>query len=90
MWSRDGRELYYREGDWSMFVKVQLDPVSVSRPQRLFELSGNAYNLDQNFADYDVAPDGRFFAIRNEDSEQPQAYVVVNWIEELKQRVPTK
>jgi hypothetical protein len=50
-----------------------------------------------NYRDYDLAPDGnRFVMIVPEDREQvgrpPQlrVEVVLNWTEELKQRVPTR
>jgi Tol biopolymer transport system component len=84
VWRRDGRELYYREGDWLMAVSVQLEPFRIGVPQRLFEMPATSYNLDQNFADYDVDGAGRFLAIRNERTDQDQAYIVLNWAEELR------
>ena len=39
---------------------------------------------------YDVAPDGeRFLVVKRADNAQPYVVVVLNWFEELKQRVPT-
>jgi hypothetical protein len=67
-----------------MTVAVQLDPLQVGAPRRLFDLPGATYNLDNNFADYDVAPDGRFVAIRSESGARCQEIqVVLNWSEEL-------
>jgi dipeptidyl aminopeptidase/acylaminoacyl peptidase len=90
MWSRDGRELFYREGDWLMVARIQQGPFAVSAPKKLFELSGAAYNFDPNFADYDIAPDGRVLAIRGDTASPDQIHVTLNWTEDLKQRVPTK
>ena len=84
MWSRDGRELFYREGDWLMAVAVQPAPFRVTAPRKLFELPGATYNFDQNFADYDVAPDGRFLAIRRDNVVTDEINVVLNWTEELR------
>ena len=84
MWSRDGRELFYREGDWMMAVSVTLDPFRVEAPRKLFEFPSTTYNFDQNFADYDVAPDGRFLAIQADSAAADEIHVVLNWTEELR------
>ena len=39
MWSRDGRELFYREGDWMMAVSVTLDPFRVEAPAKAIRVS---------------------------------------------------
>jgi hypothetical protein len=84
MWSRDGRELFYREGEWLMAVSIQLAPFRVMATRKLFELPGALYNFDQNFADYDVAPDGRFLAIRRDAVAADEIQIVLNWTEELR------
>lgn len=58
MWSHNGRELFYREGDAMMVVGVQHDPFRASPPRKLFDLPGELYGLDPYVADYDAAPDG--------------------------------
>ena len=84
MWSRDARELFYREGDSMMAVGVHGQPFRVTAATKLFEFSSIAYNADPNFADYDVAPDGRFVAIRHDRSGTDDVQVVLNWSEELR------
>jgi hypothetical protein len=49
--------------------------------QRLAELQAD--NLDVNFADYDVAADGRFIAVRRENFSGDAIHVVLNWTTEL-------
>jgi serine/threonine protein kinase/Tol biopolymer transport system component len=85
MWSRDGRELFYREDDSLMAVAVQHQPFRASAPRKLFDLPGALYNLDPYSADYDVAPDGRFLTVRRGTSTELR--VVLNWVEELRRAV---
>ncbi len=50
-----------------------------------FEMSSIA-----GLANYDVSSDGRFLMVESEENEGPaQLYVVLNWFEELKRRVPS-
>ena len=64
---------------------------SAAKPVLLFE---GRYIID--FAtlglDYDVAPDGRFLMMKPSEEEQapPRLNVVLNWVDELTRRVPTK
>ena len=84
IWSRDAREMYFRNGDKAMAVSVSPGGhFSVSRPRQLFEgafLQG-----------WEVAPDGRFLMVRlsEEETSSRQINVVLNWFDELKQRVPS-
>jgi dipeptidyl aminopeptidase/acylaminoacyl peptidase len=86
-WSRNGRELFYRNGDAMMSVAITMSPsVIVSRPELLFRKP--ASGLD-SFA---VSADGRFLMledIADENSTRPVS-VVLNWQEELKQSLPTR
>jgi Tol biopolymer transport system component len=84
MWSRDGRELFYREGAWMMAVSIKVDPFRVEGSRKLFEFPGTTYNFAENFADYDVASDGRFLAVRADAAGMDEIRVVVNWTEELR------
>ena len=85
-WRRDGRELFYRNGSKMMAVAIQQEPTfRAGRPELLFEgpYQGNGY---------DVAADGkRFLMVKNVGTASPQTdrlNIVVNWIEELKARLP--
>ena len=96
MWSRDGRELFYRNGEKMMAVAISTgSELSPGRPTLLFE---GPYDLKQGSGatNYDVAEDGRFVMIRTPDSPaqetsspEQQIHVVLNWFEDLKRRVPT-
>jgi serine/threonine protein kinase/Tol biopolymer transport system component len=92
IWSKDGRELFYRSGDAMMAVDITTTPaLSVGRPRRLFE---KRYELSLAlWPNYDVTPDGqRFLMVRrvDEDEDPAQINVVLNWRDELRKLVSTK
>jgi serine/threonine-protein kinase len=91
VWNPKGRELFYRSGKKMMAAEYESQPTfSPGKPKELFE--GPYLPTPRSFPDYDVAPDGqRFLMVKPADAEQPasQINVVVNWVEELKQKVPT-
>ncbi len=80
-WSRDGREIFFANGNNEM-VQVAVRPgpaFAVSEPKTLFSLA--------RVTDWDVAPDGRFIVIRALEGEQPPQLVVVeNFFQELRQK----
>ena len=82
VWSRDGRELFYRNDDqmWVVEVETGTDFVAGS-PDLLFEAS---YNLEGNGnPNYDVSLDSQqFLMVRGEADETPELNVVLNWFEE--------
>jgi serine/threonine-protein kinase len=89
VWSRDGRELFYRQGDRLMTVSVD-DAASPSlrSPRLLFE---GPYQTDTmvGLPNYDVAPDGRFIMVSDPRGPPITRFTIVqNWFEELKRRVP--
>ena len=92
VWSRDGKELFYRSGDKMMAARIATEPeLAADRPVVLFEGAYEA-SLGGVATNYDVAPDGRFVMIRREQDSRPteqQINVVLNWFEELTARVPT-
>jgi len=91
-WNRNGRELFYRTGNKMMAVDITTQPsFSGGKPRVLFE---GRYNLAPGTgSNYDVSPDGqRFLMIKPSEQEQAaptQINVVLNWFEELNQKVPT-
>ena len=92
LWSRDGRELFYWQGDAMMAVPVQTEGAfSFDAPVRLFSGARYAVAPQLGVRTYDVARDGRFLMILPGDekaAEKPTSIVVVqNFTEELKERV---
>jgi hypothetical protein len=91
VWNPKGRELFYRSGKKMMAVEVTTQPTfSAGKPKVLFE--GPYVPTPRSFPDYDVSPDGeRFLMLKAGESEErtsTQINVVLNWFEELKQKVP--
>ena len=92
VWNPNGRELFYRSGDKMMAVGITTQPsFTVGKPQMLFE--GPYAPIAAATRNYDVSPDGqRFLMLKTSEQAQAaptQINVVLNWFEELKQKVPT-
>ena len=90
MWAPDGRELFYRNGDKMMAVEIEREAeFRIGRPQLIFE---GQYAPGRGFFDrpnYKVTPDGqRFLMIQAQQGAGAPINVVLNWFEELKERVP--
>ena len=90
VWSRDGRELFYRGGDDLIAITVTTAPTLVLGERRkLLDLS--AYDPGY-FHEFDVSPDGqRFLLIRTDPASRPvRLNVMLNWVETLKTKVLAK
>jgi Tol biopolymer transport system component len=92
VWNPNGRELFYRNGDKMMAVDIATQPgFAAGKPRMLFE--GHYAPTPATSANYEVTPDGQQFLMLK-PNEQAQAAptqinIVLNWFEELKQKVPT-
>ncbi len=73
-----------------MVVPVETEPTfSTGRTSILFEGSYVVSTVARAYRYYDVSPDGqRFLMIKEAGAEEAQINVVLNWFEELKERVP--
>jgi serine/threonine protein kinase len=99
LWSPDGRELFYRSGDKYMGVPLKTEPsFSFETPNLLFQ--GTYVIPSTSFlSNWDISPDGKRFLMIKQltaaGSESTSAgpskiNIVLNWFEELKERVPTE
>ena len=100
LWSKDGRELFYRGADSVMAVAVQTEPTfKPGKPGALFR--GTYVGLSvMDIHTWDIGPDGKRFLMMKGPLPQLSApaaasgprkiTIVLNWLEELKQRVPAK
>ena len=89
VWAWDGKELFYRTEDQMMAVAIETGSnFSHDPPVELFEAS--SYPYDRQSKGYDVHPDGERFIMVEATSRDLTApiTVVLNWSEELKERVP--
>ena len=89
-WNRNGRELFFRSGDKMMAVDIATQSgFAAGKPRILFE--GPYLPTPSTIPNYDVSPDGQRFLMLKpiEQAAGPtQINVVLNWFEELKQKVP--
>ena len=98
LWSPDGREMFYRDLNGGvMKVDVETEPtLKLGNPELLFR--GNYYSLSPESGQaWDINPDdNRFIMMKPYESSADSSTdelpgkinIVLNWLEELKQRVP--
>ncbi|MGH9329524.1 MAG: hypothetical protein ACRD09_03690, partial [Vicinamibacterales bacterium] len=83
VWGRNRRELFYRNGNKMMVVRVATEAAfTATTPTRLFEggfVPGNEGSLSRT--NYDVTPDGERFVMikRSPASKVPELHLVQNW-----------
>jgi eukaryotic-like serine/threonine-protein kinase len=90
VWAKDGRELYYRNGDRIMAVAVRSEKTFfAAKPRVLFEAK---YPETHGRPNYDVMPTGEFVVIEpgESDTVPSQINVILHWAEEVRQRVPVR
>jgi serine/threonine-protein kinase len=93
VWARSRRELFYRNGAKMMAVEITPgQSFKAGTPQLLFE---GTYETRPGVTEpnYDVSPDGQRFLMIKPSAQTEgaaQIHVVINWFEELKQRVPVR
>ena len=101
LWSPDSRELFYRNGDKIMVVPVEIDStLRLGNPAVLFEGPYFQSSLSNGaVTSWDITPDGKRFLMMKEAEATERGStqrgphkinIVVNWLEELKQRVPAR
>jgi eukaryotic-like serine/threonine-protein kinase len=101
LWLPDGRQLFYRSGDATMTVKIETEPTfRPGKPEILFRGAYFSYHaIGIEFTPWDISNDGKRFVMAKPyqpaDGKSAQAgprkiNIVLNWFEELKQRVPVK
>ncbi len=94
LWSRNGKELFYRRRDQVLVLVVDAQArsdFSPAKPRLLFEQPGYRGNCPHR--GWDISLDGqRFLMVRMEERKlQPvnEMILVQNWFEELKRLCPT-
>ena len=89
-WTRGGREIVYRKGD--AMLAASFDPATreVGVPTLLFAKKDAGRLGGGRTVGYDVTPDGsRFLLVTPVERETAQpTVVVINWLEELKRKLP--
>jgi eukaryotic-like serine/threonine-protein kinase len=88
VWSRDGREIFYRSSGRMMAIPVTASGTLVAgQPRPLFD--DRFAQGSPGEAAYDVGPDGRFLMLESDVATPPRELrVVLNWLDDVKRRVP--
>jgi serine/threonine protein kinase len=100
LWSPTGQELFYRNGDSVIAVSIKTVPtVEVKAPATLFQQRFRSFTMTDiaTHVSWDISPDGKRFLMMKELPAEGSVgggprkiNIVLNWTEELKQRVPVK
>ena len=86
VWARDSNRLYFRRGRKLLTVAGR---PPFREPVELFEVPWAPVFDGPNSPQYDVAPDGEgFIMVRASDRAAARIHVILNWVEEVKRRVP--
>jgi serine/threonine-protein kinase len=94
VWARNGQELFYLAPGVRSLMSVPIQPGSVfafGNATQLMDMS--PYIATVPGRNFDVSPDGRkFLVIKNAEQQQTAAQinVVLNWFDELTQKVPVR
>jgi eukaryotic-like serine/threonine-protein kinase len=89
IWNRNGKELFYRDGNKMMAVDVSIrdgEPV-FSSPRVLFEQQYD-FGPGQTTPNYDVSPDGQSFVMVKRESASTRLNVVLNGFDDLTRLAP--
>jgi len=88
VWSRTGRELFYRDANRWYVVPIETQP---EFQRGVPELYVEGPYLDVPGIPHDVGLDGRLLLLKGVDEARTRTHlnVVTNWFEELKRLVPT-
>jgi serine/threonine-protein kinase len=96
VWSRDGTQIFFLAGPEArgrvFAIGVRTTP-TVTVGQRSFIEFGQPLSQSPNVRHYDISPDGKQFVLVNGGTAADFAdsmNLVINWTEDLKQRVPVK
>ena len=95
LWARNGQELFYvAPGGALMAARVDTrggGTWSAGSPAKVLEGPYVTESPGRTARSYDVSVDGkRFLMVKESPADAPRIVVVQNWLEELKQRVPTR
>ena len=84
VWSRDGSEIFYLQGNVLFAVAIETDSgFNPGPPKLLFEWERRVGSRLAGFANMDVSPDGKTFVMVEGEAPVREFHVVLNWIEEL-------
>ena len=93
VWARNGRELFFVNDGQLWAIEIETDPtLNWEDPVSLFE---TPWLMSRGFVNYDVSADGQRFVVIQPIEEEPdelpasqQINIVLNWFQELKERIP--
>ena len=97
LWSPEGDRLFYRNKNAVMVVPVKTEPdLKIDSPKVLFQ-KPYSYDLGSVGNTWDIHPDGdRFLMMKRVEDDKASTKslrkinIILNWFEELKEKVPVQ
>jgi serine/threonine-protein kinase len=88
VWSRDGTQLFYRNGDEMLAATITSTPsLAVTAHKALFR---HPYEGGMPHANFASTSDGGFIMIGAPAGDEPDMVIVVNWLSELRTRLAAR
>jgi Tol biopolymer transport system component len=88
LWSRTGKELFYRDGNKMMAVSISTTPDVRLAPARVIFEQPYAYGSTVALTNYDLSADGERFLMVKSESRVAHLSVVLNWFSDLMRVAP--
>ncbi len=96
LWSPNGKELFYRHNDEVIAVSVETEPTFKPVKSEILFRKNYVHFIRGYWNQWDIHPDGnRFLMLKEsssdattEETQRPTINIVLNWFEELKEKVP--
>jgi len=99
LWSPNGKGLFYRKNNEVIAVAVETEPTfKVIKSETLFRGNYVIRRPPTDLIPWDLHPDGKRFLMMKESSSdettaktaRPKINIILNWFEELKQKMPVE
>lgn len=90
LWSRDGRELFYRRGDAMMVAEIDTDSgFTATAPRILFSgrFGRDVGGVDNGVTNYDISPNDERFLMVAPVAPPDRLHVLIDWTEEWRRRL---
>jgi serine/threonine protein kinase len=90
-WSGDSKEVYYRDGDKIFAAKIEREP-GIKVVSRRLVCTLERVSSGSNQSDFTVAPNGSILGLKSaiDQSKSVKVNVIVNWFDELKEKLAAK
>ena len=84
LWNRNGRELFYRNGNKILAVAIAPGTELTLSPPKVLTDHAYTYGVTITIPNYDVTSDGQRFVVIQNECGAGRLAMVLNWFDDLK------